>query len=180
MDSFSARQSRPTTQREQQAVVQPRSADPVSVGHHSDSAKKRQKKPIKWIILGVILVLCALAALVGAKVLSGPLVDKGKYQAVFLTNGQVYFGKLSTSGGYYTLKDVYYLQTTAKATDSQNPQETTTSSDTNSVQLIKLGSEVHGPQDKMTIERSQVLFFEDLKSDGKVAQSITKYDKEKK
>jgi ABC-type Zn uptake system ZnuABC Zn-binding protein ZnuA len=43
------------------------------------------------------------------------------------------------------------------------------------VQLIKLGSEVHGPEDAMMIAKAQVLFYENLKPDGKVAQSISKY-----
>ena len=178
MDSFSGRQNRPTTQREQQPIAQPRVATPVPSVHHG-VAQKRRKKPIKWIILGIVLAILALGAVFGMKFLNAPSIDGGKYQAVFLTNGQVYFGKLSSAGGFYTLKDVYYLQTTAKTTDGSNPQETSSGSDT-SVQLIKLGSEVHGPEDKMTIERAQVLFFENLKSDGKVSQSIVKYDKEKK
>jgi hypothetical protein len=45
--------------------------------------------------------------------------------------------------------------------------------------LIKLGNEVHGPEDSMVIERSQVLFFENLKNDGKVVDSINKYQNKK-
>jgi hypothetical protein len=102
-------------------------------------------------------------------------IDTSKYQAVFFTNGQVYFGKLqSFNDQYLKLTDIFYLQ--AQSTDSTkdaNPQST--SSDQNNVQLIKLGNEVHGPEDQMVISKDQVLFFENLKPDGKVAQSIEKY-----
>ena len=74
------------------------------------------------------------------------------------------------------MTDIFYLQnqgsTNARA-DSSNPQEA--SSDQNNVQLVKLGKEIHGPEDEMIISRDQVLFYENLKTDGKVAQSIEKY-----
>ena len=43
------------------------------------------------------------------------------------------------------------------------------------MQLIKLGEEVHGPEDTMVINRDQMLFFENLKSDGKVTQLIRQH-----
>jgi hypothetical protein len=114
----------------------------------------------------------------------GSPIDSSKYQAVFLTNGQVYFGKLQKSvDNYYKLTDVFYLQATQAKTDStneadaQNPQTTSSQA---GVQLIKLGNEVHGPEDSMVIDRSQVLFIENLKKDGKVVDSIDKYKKENK
>lgn len=45
------------------------------------------------------------------------------------------------------------------------------------MQLIKLGDEIHGPEDEMILSKDQVLFYENLKTDGKVAQSIEKYKK---
>ena len=92
----------------------------------------------------------------------------------------MYFGKLEQAGGaYMKLTDIYYLQSqqsvgaNASDKDSKNPQQTST--DQNNVQLIKLGDEIHGPEDAMVISKDQVLFYENLKSDGKVAQSIDKY-----
>ena len=46
------------------------------------------------------------------------------------------------------------------------------------VQLVKLGSEIHGPDDAMIINKDQLLFFENLKKDGKVTDSINKYKSE--
>lgn len=132
----------------------------------------------------ILIAILAVAAVAGLVVLvlifsrqfsGGTAIDSSKYQAVFLSNGQVYFGKLQNSTGeYLKLIDVFYLQTTAETT-TQNPQ--TTSNANNNVELVKLGSEIHGPEDQMLINQSQVLFYENLKPDGRVSQSITNYSK---
>jgi hypothetical protein len=90
------------------------------------------------------------------------------YQSVFMDNGQVYFGKLSTSGGYLKLTDVYYLQAT------QNLQQGVTLDQNKSpkVELIKLGGELHGPTDTMYLERSKMMFWENMREDSKVVEAI--------
>ena len=96
------------------------------------------------------------------------------YQAVFLTNGQVYFGKLSGTGSdWVTLKDIYYLQVQQQVqpTDENSQQQP-------NLTLVKLGNELHGPVDEMKINKDQILFWENLKSDGKVVEAIVKYQKE--
>ena len=97
-------------------------------------------------------------------------VKKNQYQAVFLTNGQVYFGKLSSvNDRYINLTDIYYLQV------QQSVQPGTTSSTTSSdaqVSLAQLGGELHGPDNQMYINRDQVLFWENLKDNGKVVEAI--------
>ena len=102
-------------------------------------------------------------------------IDTSRYQAVFFTNGQVYFGKLSVlSDGHYKLNDIYYLQSQGE-TEGDNPQQTSEEGSSD-VQLIKLGSEIHGPDDEMVMSKEQVLFFENLKTDGSVAESIQEYN----
>ena len=39
----------------------------------------------------------------------------------------------------------------------------------------ELGGELHGPEDVMYVSREQVLFWENLKDDGKVATAIKDY-----
>ncbi len=98
--------------------------------------------------------------------------DLSPYQAVFLTNGQVYFGKAVNKGGdYLTLEDVFYLQ----ANKQLQPQTDEAKASSSQLSLIKLGSELHGPDDVMHINRDQILFFEDLKRDGRVFQAISEY-----
>jgi len=149
---------------------------PVSRGHQTaKEAKPTRRFKLPIAILAGIIVLGALGffgwSLAQNK---GMVIDSGKYQAVFFTNGQVYFGKLKNqSSDYLHLSDVYYLQTDSD-TASQNPQQAT-ATDQSNVQLIKLGDEIHGPEDEMIISKDQVLFYENLKSDGKVSQSIQQY-----
>ena len=92
-------------------------------------------------------------------------VATGEYQAVFLDNGQTYFGKLdSKSGEFLNLTDVFYLQANTAANSPQG-----------GLALSKLGTEAHAPEDKMSINKSHVLFIENLKSDSKVVQAIQQY-----
>lgn len=134
-----------------------------------------------WLIIFTILAVIAVA--IGGWYVwtntrsTAVAIDSDTYQAVFFTNGQVYFGKLQQANqDYLKLTDIYYLQTQSGGTsDAENPQETST--DQNNVQLIKLGDEIHGPEDMMMIAKGQVVFYENLKTDGKVAQSIAKYKK---
>ena len=108
---------------------------------------------------------------------SSQQIDSSKYQAVFLTNGQVYFGKLTDNGGnYVTLTDIFYLQSKDQ---NVQPKDTKTSDQSN-LTLIRLGKELHAPEDQMNISRTQMLFWENIKSDGKVYQAIQEYKKNNK
>ncbi len=88
------------------------------------------------------------------------------YQAVFLDNGQTYFGKLSPRfGRTVRLSDVYYFDF---HTNAQNAAADATPD----MKLLKLGSEVHGPESFMDINAEHILYTEDLRADSKVAQAI--------
>jgi len=90
------------------------------------------------------------------------------YSAVFLVNGQVYFGKIDdTISNYTVLTDIYYLQVDQPIQPAQ-----TNITDQPQISLIKLGDEIHGPKDEMKINKDQVLFIEDLKEDGQVVKAI--------
>lgn len=154
---------------------------PVNDSRHDvPRGGKKNAKNLKYLAMAAVVTVALLIVLIGGWLLyrssMGAHIDNNKYQAVFFTNGQVYFGKLQKlSGGYFKLNDIFYLQAKADAASaSENPQETSTQQKSD-VELIKLGSEVHGPTDEMIISKDQVLFFENLKSDGTVSQSITKF-----
>lgn len=161
--------------------VESKAVHPTAAPHHAIKEEKtpsRFKLPIIAII--IVVALCIAGWFAWSKMQgSGTAIDSNKYQAVFFTNGQVYFGKLHAfSDDSLKLTDIYYLQTQSEEkTDSANPQQTSTSQ--NDVQLIKLGDEIHGPEDEMVISKEQLLFYENLKTDGKVAQSIEKHKSSK-
>lgn len=99
----------------------------------------------------------------------GTAVGVAGYSSVFLTNGQVYFGKVAGStSDYLTLKDIYYLQ----VQQAIQPVDTKTTTTPPQISLVKLGDEIHGPKDEMKINKNQILFIEEIKEDGQVAKTI--------
>jgi hypothetical protein len=87
-------------------------------------------------------------------------IDRGAYQAVFLTNGSTFFGKAQAQGDdWFLLTDVFYL----------------TTSEQSGTQLIKRGSEAQGPREPMIISRQQVLFIENLRDDSDVVNLIRRF-----
>ncbi len=93
------------------------------------------------------------------------------YQAVFLVNNQVYFGKLGSANAQFpVLTDIYYLQVNQPIQPVQkgataNPE----------INLVKLGGELHGPTDQMKINRDQILLIEDLRADSNLVKAIENY-----
>ncbi len=157
----------------------------ASVTHHRSSNKDEKSivQRFLWPVVAVVAVIIIVAVVAWAIIAKGSdgtasAINTKEYQALFLTNGQVYFGKLQAfNGGYFKLTDVFYLEssTDTSTSTSKNPQQASTSQSGN-LQLIKLGSaQVHDPEDQMVVDKTQVLFFENLKSDGKVTQSIQQY-----
>jgi hypothetical protein len=143
---------------------------------------RKKDKLVAAIIGAVVLVILLVGAWFLYRSSTANHIDGSKYQAVFLSNGQVYFGDLEKLNvSYLKLTGIFYLQdqgaAEAASEDAQNPQESA-DKQTSGVQLVKLGNEVHGPDDEMIIKEDQVLFFENLKKDGKVSQSIEQYRKE--
>lgn len=159
-------------------------AEPAEAPRFTPSPRvaKKNKRWSKWVVVLAVLALLVLGGLCywlfGNKGGTAGLIDTNKYQAVFFTNGQVYFGKLKTVGkDHMVLKDVFYIQ--ASQNSSENPQQTQNKDSNNNMQLVKLGNEVHGPDNEMVINNDQVLFFENLKKDGKVTKGIDEYNKTK-
>lgn len=126
----------------------------------------------RWYWGGGIVLVLIIAALVWWLGFSYNLVNGGLYQAVFLNNGQVYFGKLHD---YYTnhpyLTDVYYIQ-------SQNGNTTgSTTSTSGDSSLVELGSEIHKPQNLMILNKDAILFVENMQTDSQVSKLIISNDK---
>lgn len=153
----------------------------------SPSAKsgKRSFKPFKR--LGSLTIIVLLLLLLGGgfgvfmryqtnqKHNYASDVKKNQFQAIFLTNGQVYFGKISSIGtDYLKLGNVYYLQvqqSVQPSTDNKATNQSTNSANQN-LSLAKLGGELHGPEDNMYIAQKQVLFWENMKDDSQVVKAI--------
>lgn len=89
------------------------------------------------------------------------------YYAVYLSNNQVYFGRIvNDQDPYLVMTDIYYFR------QRNLPAE-------DKVQLIKLGNELHGPEDKIYFNKSQVAFTQQLKEDSQIVKAMIKYQEEK-
>jgi hypothetical protein len=130
------------------------------------SALRRIFVMLLVLILLILVVLVVRTQLfrAGVSTLFAPsaaeVIDRSAYQAVFLTNGSTYFGKLQPQGeDWFLLSDTFYL----------------TASDQSAPQLIKRGSEAQGPKDPMIIPREQILFVENLREDSDVVRLIKRF-----
>ena len=123
------------------------------------------KSVVFWII-GILAAAVWMGLWSTTTPAAFPPIPEGKWQAVFLTNNQVYFGRLeNVDAQYVTLSDVYYLRT-ASALDDQAGGGT-------DLNLIRLGGEVHGPENTIYIPKSSILFWENMKDSSSIVQTIT-------
>lgn len=161
--------------------VPPRSQQPAAAPaqrqHDAASpARSKSRRESFWKSWGIIVVCLVIAVAILGLTLNKlgiigerAAVKKNQFQAVFLTNDQVYFGKVTDMNhDTITLKDVWYLRNASNATkDQQNSDQQ------QQVSLAKLGkSEVHGPEDEMHLDRRQVLFWENIRDDSQVVKAI--------
>ncbi len=135
-------------------------------------------KVVKWVVVALIVAVLILAGLYVVSKYTrfnvlGLSNTSNSWQAVFLSNGQVYFGKVvKANDEVVVLREIYYLQVTQPLQRSGSKEK---QQPVNELSLVKLGNELHGPQDEMRINYQHVLFIEDLKPDSKVVQAIENY-----
>lgn len=142
----------------------------MAAGSSSDSFSI-PKRTIRNVLLAVgavvVLVVIVVLAIAAARSLSSGSslpsdVNTNTYQAVFLSNSQIFFGKLTAAGGnYYELRHVFFLQSTPATKGQPGSQR-----------LIPLTKEIHNPEDLMVISRSQVVYIENLNPAGRAAKLI--------
>ncbi|MGA2770585.1 MAG: hypothetical protein ABSG26_07200 [Bryobacteraceae bacterium] len=121
-----------------------------------------------------VAVLC-LALLVGGALGAGITTmltpraapkNTTPYQAVLLSNGSAYFGKLEGLGtSFPILREVYYVQST------QDPETKKVSNI-----LVKRGKEWHAP-DHMVLNSSMIVLVEPVSPDSRVAKLIKEAQK---
>jgi hypothetical protein len=130
--------------------------------------------PTETAILSAVVSSSILV--VGLEFIGDKIFARFRYrgwQAVFLVSGQVYFGKItSATRNDIRLTDIYYLQSVDPKVGSIpdiNSEE---------VSLVKLGEELHGPEDLMIMGRAHILFTETLKETAQVVKAIAEYKKQ--
>jgi hypothetical protein len=118
----------------------------------------KKTSTVRYLIL--IIVSFSLFFQGCDKVGSQKVNFKTEYQAIFLLNGQVYFGKAELGPDYITLRDVYYIQSHV-------------GSETKEVAniLVKRGKEWHSP-DVMYISTHAITLIEPVAANSQVAKLI--------
>lgn len=171
---YQAQQRYETPAQTQPVNQQPATSPPTSF--HAQPTKPSARLPLpidkKYALIGLIVLLAVGVAWYLWTSSSNSLmstVKKDNYQAVFLTNGQVYFGKIkNASTTTVTMSDIYYLQQDVQGSKDEKDKD----KEQNQMSLTKLGNEIHGPEDTMFIQKDQVLFWENLKTDSQIVKSI--------
>lgn len=156
---------------------------------NTNNQEQTKSKRVVLIVPAVLLIIIVFGFGLTQTVLKGSSLTSGvtgassfiknlkpqtAYWAVFLSNGQTYFGKLDPddlNGNYILLSEVYYLEKNTTDTTTTSVK-TPTATSTPGYNLIHLGNELHGPTDQMIINRANVLFIEQLKSDSGVVAAI--------
>jgi hypothetical protein len=115
-------------------------------------------------VVGIVLVPILAAVFLGSAVdpQSLPFVGSERISAVFLLDGQAYFGHLEDSplSGTIVLRDVYYLNDASKVTTDYP------------LGLVKRGNELHQPVDVMFIRRDRVVAIERVTLTSPIGQAI--------
>jgi hypothetical protein len=157
--------------RAEESIASRVQARPVQPPVASTKPKSRKKLDLSLVknkfFVAVVIVAVLVLGLVAIlnKNTAGLAIDSSKYQAVFLAGGQHYFGNLkSLDDDFFELTGVYYLY---KQDDTEVQEQ-----ENSNLQLLKLVDDVHGPEDRMIISKSQVLFYENLRTDSRVSQLI--------
>ena len=123
---------------------------------------------LQWRILGSVVagfVLTILVVFAVFRLLPDQSIDTSKYQVVYLTNGQAYFGKLqNTDGEYLVMKQPYTAQ--AVEGDKVNPEQPVTTA------LLRVRDQVYGPEDSIAIRAETVAFWQNLRDDSKIAAAL--------
>ena len=112
------------------------------------------------IVVGAIFLGVLLGAALDPQGL--PFVGSERLAAVFLLDGQAYFGHLEDApfSGTIVLRDVYYINDASKVTTDLP------------VGLLKRGSELHQPVDTMYIRRDRVLAIERVTAGSPIGMAI--------
>jgi hypothetical protein len=144
---------------------------------YNNRISRPQPRKIDDNIYGKILVTIVLLAMLGGGYIflkkdtaGGEAVSgEAKWYAVELVNGEVYYGQITDkSADPVELNKVYYNYDQEKK-EGESPSA--------NLRLVKRGKEAHGPSGSMSIVRSQVILFEELKKDSKVLKAILDNEK---
>ncbi|MEK7465670.1 MAG: hypothetical protein AAB631_02740 [Patescibacteria group bacterium] len=107
------------------------------------------------ILIGLAALLVVI--LIGTVAVKN-IVGESEWSAVYLKTGELYFGHL-TRFPYFALTNVYMLQ--ANPSSPQTP-----------LSIQKFSKVFWGPEDKLRINRTEVVWMTELEKNGQLAQIL--------
>lgn len=111
----------------------------------------------KFIKIALIVAIILLMILVYLSFIDKTKIVKNPYYAVYLQTGDMYFGRLSRFPKLI-LSDVWFLQASLE--------------EQGGVDLIKYSNAIFGPEDKIEINKENVVWISKLRDDSQVVISI--------
>lgn len=172
-----AEKPEPVVTRRDPVVAAPEVVEEVIVKPKA-SRKTMAFLSVMFLAMVGAIVYMAFSATSQSKDATISTIDSRKYQAVTLTDGGIYFGKLEVvNSGYVKLSNAYYLKPQAKKTDSATSKTDATQPQDQLLSLEKLSAITYGPDDEMTIPRDKIVHFENLNGNSKVSQLIQQNSK---
>ncbi|HNQ65221.1 MAG TPA: hypothetical protein PK842_05245 [Smithella sp.] len=119
------------------------------------------------VLLSIIVFVLGLVCIQGCQQNENPKFQN-EYQAVLLTTGQVFFGKVEFVGtDYVLLKDVFYIRSVANP-DTKQVSNT----------LIRKGNEIHGA-DQTYINARHIIMIEPVSPQSPLAGRIKELQSQK-
>lgn len=137
-----------------------------------NSYAKFKRKMIRRLVYVIILAAVAYG---GYTVYSAKMNSQGStggYYGVFMDNNDVYFGKIANRTDLFvTLQNTFYLRVTqVPHTEADGRQVALSSFD-----LVKMGTEVHKPKDKVELQVSHIISIQELDPSSQVITTINNY-----
>jgi hypothetical protein len=135
---------------------------PVETSEEQKTSQQASQRGLPKTAIIVVLALIIVGGIAYWFLGRGAVTMTTAYQAVLLSNGSAYFGRLEGLGTPFpVLRDVFYVQS------SQDPQTKQVSNI-----LVKRGKEWHAP-DRMILNANMIVLVEPVNPTSRVAQLIS-------
>ena len=135
---------------------------PVETSEEQKTSQQISQRGLPKTAIIVVLALIIVGGIAYWFLGRGAVTMTTAYQAVLLSNGSAYFGRLEGLGTPFpVLRDVFYVQS------SQDPQTKQVSNI-----LVKRGKEWHAP-DRMILNANMIVLVEPVNPTSRVAQLIS-------
>lgn len=133
---------------------------------------KLKRRMMRRAIYAVIIAVIAFVAYNAYKEMQGSSSFGNSYYGVFMDNNDVYFGNITKRDDQFvTLENTFYLRVTQVPQTTPDGKEVSLSS----FDLIKVGTEVHKPKDKVELQVNHVISIQELDPSSPVIEIINNY-----